>query len=158
MATREMFPYICVHDANAAVAFYTRVFDMTEKFRLTEPGGRIGHVEMDFGGATLMISEEFAEYGIRSPKSIGGTAVTIHLHVDDADAVVAKALAAGATIHMPLADQFYGERSGSFFDPFGHRWNVGHHIEDVSTDEMQKRYDADPGCSEPPGSTEVAKK
>ena len=142
---REMFPYLCVHDANAAVDFYSRVFGMTEKFRLTEPGGRVGHVELDFDGATLMLSEEFAEYGIRSPKSIGGTAVTIHLHVDNADDVVDKALLAGATLHMPLADQFYGERSGSFFDPFGHRWNVGHHIEDVSTEEMQRRYDASGG-------------
>ena len=142
---REMFPYLCVHDANAAVDFYSRVFGMTEKFRLTEPGGRVGHVELDFDGATLMLSEEFAEYGIRSPKSIGGTAVTIHLHVDNADDVVDKALLAGATLHMPLADQFYGERSGSFFDPFGHRWNVGHHIEDVSTEEMQRRYDATGG-------------
>lgn len=139
---REMFPYLCVHDASAAVDFYGRVFGMTEKFRLTEPGGRIGHVELDFDGATLMLSEEFAEYGIRSPKSIGGTAVTIHLHVDNADEVVGKALQDGATLHMPLADQFYGERSGSFFDPFGHRWNVGHHIEDVSSEEMQRRYDA----------------
>lgn len=142
----EMFPYLCVHDANAAVDFYGRVFGMTEKFRLTEPGGRIGHVELDFDGATLMLSEEFAEYGIRSPKSIGGTAVTIHLHVDNADDVVDKALQAGATLHMPLADHFYGERSGSFFDPFGHRWNVGHHIEEVSTEEMQRRYDATGSC------------
>ncbi len=145
-ATREMFPYLCVHDANAAVDFYGRVFGMKEKFRLTEPGGRIGHVELDFDGATLMLAEEFAEYGIRSPKSIGGTPVTIHLHVDNADEVVEKALLAGATLHMPLADQFYGERSGSFFDPFGHRWNVGHHIEDVTTEEMQRRYDKEPGC------------
>ena len=142
---REMFPYLCVHDANAAVDFYGRVFGMKEKFRLTEPGGRIGHVELDFDGATLMLSEEFAEYGIRSPKSIGGTPVTLHLHVQNADEVVEKALQAGATLHMPLADQFYGERSGSFFDPFGHRWNVGHHIEDVTTEEMQRRYDNEAG-------------
>ncbi|HYP82597.1 VOC family protein [Variovorax sp.] len=139
---REMFPYLCVNDANAAVEFYGKVFGMTEKFRLTEPGGRIGHVELDFDGATLMLSEEYPEYGIRGPRSVGATTVTIHLHVDDADAVVARALAAGATSHMPLADQFYGERSGSFFDPFGHRWNVGHSIEEVSPEEMQKRYEA----------------
>jgi len=137
-----MFPYLCVNDANAAVEFYGKVFGMTEKFRLTEPGGRIGHVELDFDGATLMLSEEYPEYGIRGPRSVGATTVTIHLHVDDADAVVARALAAGATSHMPLADQFYGERSGSFFDPFGHRWNVGHSIEEVSPEEMQKRYEA----------------
>lgn len=145
MAQREMFPYLCVHDANAAVDFYQHVFGMSEKFRLTEPSGRIGHVELDFDGATLMLSEEFPEYGLRGPKSIGATAVTIHLHVDNADEVVARALQAGATLHMPLADHFYGERSGSFFDPFGHRWNVGHHIEDVTTDEMQKRYERETG-------------
>jgi len=144
--TQEMYPYLCVHDAQAAVDFYTSVFGMKEKFRLAEPGGRIGHVELEFGNAILMISEEYPEYGIRGPKSIGGTPVTVHLHVDDADAVVKRALAAGATLHMPLADQFYGERSGSFFDPFGHRWNVGHHIEDMTPEEMQKRYDTD-GCS-----------
>jgi len=140
--TQEMYPYLCVHDAQAAVDFYTGVFGMKEKFRLTEPGGRIGHVELEFGSAILMVSEEYPEYGIRGPKSIGGTPVTVHLHVDDADAVVNRALAAGATLHMPLADQFYGERSGSFFDPFGHRWNVGHHIEDMTPEEMQKRYEA----------------
>ena len=144
--TQEMYPYLCVHDAQAAVDFYTGVFGMKEKFRLAEPGGRIGHVELEFGNAILMISEEYPEYGIRGPKSIGGTPVTVHLNVDDADAVVNRALAAGATLHMPLADQFYGERSGSFFDPFGHRWNVGHHIEDMTPEEMQKRYDTD-GCS-----------
>jgi PhnB protein len=143
---REMFPYLCVTDAQAAVDFYTQVFDMKEKFRLTEPGGRIGHVELDFDGATLMVSEEYPEYDIRSPKSIGATGVTIHLHVEDADAVVARALQAGATLHMPLADQFYGERSGSFFDPFGHRWNVGHSIEEVTPQEMQERYDQNPKC------------
>ncbi|MDM0044116.1 VOC family protein [Variovorax dokdonensis] len=141
---REMFPYLCVHDAQAAIDFYVRVFDMKEKFRLTEPGGRVGHVELDFDGATLMLCEEFPEYGIRSPKSIGATGVTLHLHVDNADAVVERALQAGATLHMPLADHFYGERSGSFFDPFGHRWNVGHTIEEVSPEEMQERYERNP--------------
>ena len=144
--TQEMYPYLCVDDANAAADFYKQVFGMTEKFRLDEPGGRIGHLELAFGPGILMLSEEYPEYGIRSPKALGGTPVTVHLHVDDADAVVERALAAGATLHMPLADHFYGERSGSFFDPFGHRWNVGHHNEDVTSEGMQERYNAD-GCS-----------
>lgn len=144
MATREMYPYICVPDAQAAVEFYTQVFGMSEKFRLTEPGGRIGHLELEFGDAILMISEEYPEYGIQSPKTLGGTPVTIHLHVDNADAVVERALALGAKIHIELGDRFYGERSGSFFDPFGHRWNVGHQIEDVTPTEMQRRYDENP--------------
>ncbi|SFM39429.1 VOC family protein [Variovorax sp. OV329] len=144
MATQEMYPYLCVSDGQAAVEFYTQVFGMTEKFRLTEPGGRLGHVELEFGTSILMVCEEFPEYGIRSPKSLGGTAVTVHLHVDNADEIVERALARGATLHMPLTNHFYGERSGSFFDPFGHRWNVGHHIEDVTTEEMQRRYDENP--------------
>jgi uncharacterized glyoxalase superfamily protein PhnB len=89
-----------------------------------------------------MLSDEFPEYGILGAKSIGATAVTIHLHVDDADAVIERALKAGATLEIPIQDQFYGERSGSFRDPFGHRWNVGHSIEEVSTEEMQRRYTA----------------
>lgn len=138
----EMFPYMCVTDAEAAIAFYKRAFGVNEKFRLTEPGGRIGHVELEFGDMILMLSEEYPECGIRSPASIGGTAVTIHLHVDDADDVVRRAVEAGATIEREPADQFYGERSGSFIDPFGHRWLIGHDIEDISFDEMQRRYTA----------------
>ncbi len=142
MAIHELFAYLCVHDTAAAIAFYGEVFGAREKFRLTEPNGRIGHAELDFGGTTLMLSDEFPEYGIRGARTIGATAVTIHLHVDDADALVGRALEAGATLDIPVQDQFYGERSGSFIDPFGHRWNIGHSIEDVPTDEMQRRYTA----------------
>ncbi len=143
MALHELFPYLCVHDTAAAIDFYGRVFGVSEKFRLTEPSGRIGHAELDFGsGRTLMLSDEFPEYGIRGARSIGATAVTLHLHVDDADAVIARALDAGATLHMAPQDQFYGERSGSFIDPFGHRWSIGHSIEEVTPQEMQRRYTA----------------
>lgn len=142
MATHELFAYLCVHDSSAAIAYYSEVFGAREKFRLTEPSGRIGHAELDFDGATLMLSDEFPEYGILGAKSIGATAVTIHLHVDDADAVIERALKAGATLEIPIQDQFYGERSGSFRDPFGHRWNIGHSIEEVSPEEMQRRYTA----------------
>ncbi|RZL92509.1 MAG: VOC family protein [Variovorax sp.] len=140
MAIHELFPYLCVHDTAAAIAFYGKVFGAREKFRLTEPSGRIGHAEVEFGGTTLMLCDEFPEYGIRGAKTIGATPVTLHLHVDDADAVIALALEAGATLEMAAEDHFYGERSGSFKDPFGHRWNVGHSIEEVATDEMQRRY------------------
>ncbi|MGJ7495877.1 VOC family protein [Variovorax sp. RT4R15] len=139
----ELFPYLCVHDTAAAIAFYGKVFGVTEKFRLTEPTGRIGHAELDFGsGGTLMLSDEFPEYDIRGARSIGATPVTLHLHVDDADAVIGRAIEAGATLQMAAQDQFYGERSGSFIDPFGHRWNIGHSIEDISPEEMQRRYTA----------------
>ena len=140
MATHELFAYIHVKNAGEAIAFYSSVFGATEKFRLTEPSGRIGHAELGFGAATLMLSDEFPEYGIRAPQSAAPAAVTLHLHVDNCDAVMARALQAGATLEAAAQDQFYGERSGSFRDPFGHRWNVGHSIEDVTPEEMQRRY------------------
>lgn len=140
MAIHELFAYLHIKNAGAAIEFYKTVFGATEKFRLVEPSGRIGHAELDFEGATLMISDEFPEYGIQGPESAAPASVTLHLHVDDCDEVIARALKAGATLEVPAQDQFYGERSGSFRDPFGHRWNVGHHIEDVTPEEMQRRY------------------
>ncbi len=140
MSIHELFAYLCVEDAHKAIEFYGKAFGAQEKYRLAEPGGRIGHAELAFGNATLMLSEEFPEYGIRGPRALGGTPVTIHLHVDDADAIIQRAVAAGAQLEMAPKDQFYGERSGSIRDPFGHRWNIGHHIEDVTPDEMQRRY------------------
>jgi PhnB protein len=137
---KEVFTYLCVADAKAALAFYEKAFGVKEKFRLTEPSGRIGHAELDFGGMTVMLCDEFPEYGIRSASSIGATAVTIHLHVDNADKLIAQAVAAGATLEREPADAFYGERSGVVRDPFGHRWMIGHQIEEVSTQEMQRRY------------------
>lgn len=140
MAVHELFAYLCVRNAAEAIEFYTKVFGAREKFRLTEPSGRIGHAELAIGGATLMLCEEFPEYGITAPQPGGGTPVTIHLHVDNADAVIAGAVDAGAKLERAPKDEFYGERSGCVRDPFGHRWNIGHHIEDVSTMEMQRRY------------------
>lgn len=136
----ELFPYLCVANAPAAIDFYVKVFGAREKFRLTEPNGRIGHAELDFNGATLMLSDEFPEFGIKSARAIGATAVTLHLHVDNADAVIEKAVRGGATLEREPKDQFYGERSGSIYDPFGHRWLIGHSIENVSPEEMQRRY------------------
>jgi PhnB protein len=138
----ELFPYLHVHDASAAVEFYGKVFGVKELFRLTEPSGRGGHVELDFNGTILMLSEEYPECDILSARTIGATPVTLHLHVDNADALVAAAVAAGATLEREPQDEFYGERSGVFRDPFGHRWNVGHSIEKVTPEEMQRRYDA----------------
>jgi uncharacterized glyoxalase superfamily protein PhnB len=142
MSIHEVFAYLCVPDTAAAIAFYRDAFGASEKFRLTEPNGRIGHAELAFGPATIMLSDEFPECGIRAPQAYGGTAVTIHLHVDDADAVFARALAAGATLERAAQDAFYGERSGAVRDPWGHRWLIGHSIETVSPEEMQRRYDA----------------
>lgn len=142
MPAKEMFPYLHVRGAADAIEFYQRAFGAREKLRLAEPSGRIGHAELDFGCATLMLADEFPEFDIQGPAARGGTTVTLHLHVDDADAWIARAVAAGAELEREAADQFYGERSGSIRDPFGHRWNIGHSIEEVSAEEMQRRYDA----------------
>lgn len=136
----ELYPYLCVSNAPAAIDFYIAAFGAQEKFRLTEPSGRIGHAELDFNGTILMLADEFPECGFRSAQTLGATPVTIHLHVDNADEVIQKAVSLGAVVEMPPKDQFYGERSGTIRCPFGHRWNIGHSIEDVSPDEMQRRY------------------
>jgi uncharacterized glyoxalase superfamily protein PhnB len=137
----EVYAYLRVADAARAIDYYTEAFGAKEKYRLAEPGGRVGHAELSFGGTTIVLSDEFPEMDIRGPSSIGGTSVTIHLHVDDADAVLERAAKAGGEIIRPAQDQFYGERSGTVRDPFGHEWNVGHSLEEVSPDEMQRRYD-----------------
>ncbi|ABC82252.1 VOC family protein [Anaeromyxobacter dehalogenans] len=142
MHIKELFPYLRVRGAARAVAFYAEAFGAKEKFRLVEPGGRVGHVELDFGAATVMLSDEYPEHGLRGPESVGGTTFCIHLHVDDADRAIARAVAAGATLVRPAADAFYGERSGTVRDPFGHEWLLGHSIEEVSPEEMQRRWDA----------------
>jgi PhnB protein len=141
MSTHGLFPYLHVRGAAEAIAFYTKAFGAVEKLRLTEPSGRIGHAELDFGGITLMLADEFPEYGINGPVTIGATSVTLHLHVDNADETIRRAADAGAVVERQPKDEFYGERSGTIRDPFGHRWSIGHHIEDVSPGEMQRRYD-----------------
>jgi uncharacterized glyoxalase superfamily protein PhnB len=140
MTVRELFAYICVRDAARAIEFYAKAFGAREKLRLTEPSGRIGHAELDFGGTTLMLADEFPECGITGPQPGMGTPVTIHIHVDNADEVLRRAVEAGAALEREPKDEFYGERSGSVRDPFGHRWVIGHRIEDVSPEEMQRRY------------------
>lgn len=137
----EVFAYLRVADAARAIDYYSDAFGAKEKYRLVEPGGRVGHAELSFGDTIVMLSDEFPEMGIRGPGSIGGTSVSIHLHVDDADAVLERAAKAGGEIIRPAQDQFYGERSGTVRDPFGHEWNVGHSLEEVSPEEMQRRYD-----------------
>jgi uncharacterized glyoxalase superfamily protein PhnB len=143
MQIDEVFPYLCVKDAERAIEFYREVFGATEKFRLKDPeSGKIGHVELEFGKFVVMLSDEFPDYGCVGPSGSGPTSFQIHLHVDNADEVVARAVKAGATVVHELKDKFYGERSGTIRDPFGHQWNVGHHLEDVKPEDMQERYDA----------------
>lgn len=138
----ELFPYLRVHDAEAALEYYRRVFGAQVRLRLDEKGtGRIGHAELVFGSTVVMVSDEYPEYGIVGPHSMGGTSVTLHLHVDDADRLIARAVEAGGALVRPPADAFYGERGGTVRDPFGHEWLIGHTIEAVSPEEMQRRYD-----------------
>jgi PhnB protein len=140
MSIHEVFAYLRVRNAPAAIEFYKAAFGATEKFRLCEPTGRVGHCELDFGGTTVMVSEEYPEYGIVGPETVGGTTFAIHLHVDDADAMIARALQAGAKQIREARDQFYGERSGTVRDPFGHDWILGHELEKLTPEEMQRRY------------------
>jgi PhnB protein len=135
----RLTPYLCVDGAARAIEFYTQVLGASEKMRMGGPGGTIGHAELAFGDSVLMLADEHPDMGFLSPGRIGGTAVTLHLYVDDVDAVFAKALAAGANALRPVENQFYGDRSGQFEDPFGHRWNVATHIEDVDAQEMARR-------------------
>ncbi len=140
MKIHEVFPYLRVHDAAAAIEFYGRAFGATEGMRLTEASGRIGHAQISLGHTTIMLSDEYPEHGIRGPISLGGTTFAMHLHVDDVDALHLQAIAAGATEIMPPKDQFYGERTSKIRDPFGHEWLLGQEIEKVSPDDMQDRY------------------
>lgn len=142
MAVHELYVYLRARSAGQAAAFYQDVFGATEKFRLVEPSGRIGHLELDIAGTILMLSDEFPEFGIHAPDPSAPGSFCIHLHVDDADAVIDKAVAAGATLVRAPQDHFYGERSGTLRDPFGYDWLIGHSIEAVTPEEMQRRYTA----------------
>ena len=136
--------YISVKGAEDAIEFYKNAFGAKETGRLTMPDGSIGHAELEIGDSKIMIAEENEQWGNLSPQTIGGTPVSLCLYVEDVDAVFAKALQAGAKVtgEMEVKDQFYGDRSGSITDPFGHQWSIMTHIEDVSFEEMQKRMNA----------------
>lgn len=144
MSIHEVFPYLCVRDVSAAIEFYARAFGGVEDFRLTEPGGRVGHAELRLDGHVLMLAEPFPEHGFPAPEEGRETSppFVLHLHVDDTDAVMARAVEAGARVVHAAADHFYGERSGRVRDPFGHEWLIGHSIEKVEPAEMQRRYTA----------------
>lgn len=138
----EAFPYLRVRDASAAIEFYKRAFGAVEEFRLSEPSGRVGHAELKFGSFTVMVSDEYPEYGIQGPDAFGGTGSSVHLHVEDVDAMTKQAESAGAKVIMEPKDQFYGERASKVLDPFGHEWLLGSSIEEVSPAEMQRRFNA----------------
>jgi PhnB protein len=135
-------PYLAVDDAAEAIDYYTKAFGAKERVRMDAPEGKIGHAELEIGGALVMLSDPFPQASTRSPKELGGTSVSIFMYVEDVDAVVKQAVDAGATITMEVADQFWGDRMGSVTDPFGHSWSIGTHVEDVPPEEMAERAKA----------------
>jgi len=132
-------PYLSIDGASGAIDFYSKVFGATERVRMPDPDGRIGHAELQLGDSLIMLADEYPEMDIRGPKAVGGTPVTISVYVEDVDAVFDRAVELGAKPLRQVQDEFYGDRSGQFEDPFGHRWSVASHIEDVPPDEMAKR-------------------
>jgi PhnB protein len=132
-------PYLIVDGAAAAIDFYKSVLGATERMRMGEPDGKVGHAELEIGDSVIMLADEHPEMDARGPKTIGGTPVSIHVYVEDADSVFERAIEAGAEARSPVEDKFYGDRLGSFEDPFGQRWHVATHVEDVPPDEMSKR-------------------
>ena len=135
----QVMPYLIVDGAGAAIDFYTSVLGATERMRMPAPEGRVGHAELELGDSVIMLADEFPDSGVRGPKAVGGTPVTVQVYVEDVDAVFNRAVQAGAKELRPLEDRFYGDRTGEFEDPFGHRWSVATHVEDVPPDEMEKR-------------------
>jgi PhnB protein len=132
-------PYLCVKGAAQAIEFYKRALSAIERMRIAHPDGRVGHAEIQIGDSVIMLSDEFPDMGARSPQSLGGSPVSIHLYVDDADAIFNQAVSAGAKIKRPMADQFYGDRLGGVEDPFGHTWWISTHKEDLSPQEIERR-------------------
>jgi PhnB protein len=132
-------PYLIVRDANRAIEFYKKAFGAVELMRLEGPGGTTAHAEIRINDSIVMLGEEMPEMGFRSPQTVGGTPVSLMVYVESCDAFAARAVAAGIRIRKPIQDQFYGDRSGQFEDPFGHVWTVATHKEDVSLEEMRRR-------------------
>jgi len=135
-------PYLIINGATAALDYYTKAFGAIELFRMPAPEGKIGHAEIKIGDSPIMLADEFPEMGYKSPKSLGGSPVSIMIYVDDVDTVFKQAIAAGGKEQRPVKDQFYGDRSGTLEDPFGHVWHVATHKEDVSAEEMERRAKA----------------
>jgi PhnB protein len=132
-------PYLIIKDAASALEFYKKAFGATELFRMAQPDGRIGHAEIKIGDSRIMLADEFPEMGHRSPLTLGGSSVSILLYVEDVNALATRAIAAGAKVISPVKDQFYGDRSGNFADPFGHLWTIATHVEDLAPEEIEKR-------------------
>jgi len=132
-------PYLHVKGAASAIEFYKSVLGATERGRMAGPNGTVGHAELQIGESMIMLAEEAPDMGAHAPGHFGGSPVSIHVYVGDVDAVFAAAMSSGAKSIREVADQFYGDRGGSFEDPWGHHWSVASHIEDVPPEEMEKR-------------------
>jgi len=135
----QVMPYLIVDGAASAIDFYGSVLGATERMRMQGPDGRIGHAELQIGDSVIMLADENPEMGARGPKAFGGSPITVHVYVEDSDAAFKRAIDAGAKSLRAIEDQFYGDRSGQFEDPFGHKWNVATHVEDVPPEEMRER-------------------
>jgi PhnB protein len=135
-------PYLIIDGAARALPWYVQVFGAREVMRLSAPQGKIGHAEIEIGDSHVMIADESAESQARGPASFGGSPVSLHVYVPDVDAIVARAVAAGAEVKSPVQDKFYGDRMGTLLDPFGHTWHISTHIEDVAPDEIERRLAA----------------
>jgi PhnB protein len=135
-------PYLIIREAARALDFYKTAFGAVELFRMPTPGGKIGHAEILIGDSHIMLADECPESGARSPQALGGTSVSLMLYVENSDALTEQAVAAGATIVRPIQNQFYGDRSATLTDPFGHQWTIATHIEDVSPEEIDRRLAA----------------
>jgi len=132
-------PYLVMRDAARAIDFYKRALGAVELFRFDAPGDKIGHAEIKIGDSVIMLADEYPDMGYRGPQSIGGTAVSLMVYVDDADAQFKRAVDAGAKVRQEIKDQFYGDRSGTIEDPFGHVWTIATHKEDLTSEEVAKR-------------------
>jgi len=132
-------PYLCIDGAADAIDFYKKAFGAKERMRMGAPGGKIAHAEITLGDSILMMADEFPEMDFRSPKARGGTPVTLHIYVKNVDQAFARAVEAGATVKQPVKNQFYGDRSGTLQDPYGHIWHLSTHVEELSMMEIKKR-------------------
>jgi PhnB protein len=135
----RVIPYLSVDGGNAAIEFYQTVFGAQERVRMPGPDGKIGHAELEIGDSLVMLADAFPDMGNPTPAALGGTPVTLMVYVEDVDAVFDRAIKAGATEDRKVENQFYGDRAGQFVDPFGHKWFVATHVEDVPPEEMDKR-------------------
>jgi PhnB protein len=139
---RTATPYLIIKGAAEAIDFYKRAFGATELLRMADPQGRVGHAEIKIGDSVIMLADEHPAMGYRGPRSLGGSSVSILLYLENVDAVFERAVKAGAKAQRAVADQFYGDRSGTLEDPFGHVWTVATHVEDVPAEELQRRAEA----------------